>query len=282
MQAVVDARNRARSPHEETTLIVAGVEAVFAKSESHRFRQDEVDELTIENRALRDRVDYLVGRERELVAKLDSFRRVKHLKRGTFYKVLGELEFQLAKPDHDVLQQWPYSRIFEGTKITVYQAEDGGKLYGRFPDEFEDGRFGTIAEAAEAIGPAGTVAQEPVAAHNKSTWWRTEIKGVPAYTSSYFNKERWEAEGKTVTRVTDEDRSALVYASPQPAAVQEPVAEPDADAMRVIDPDQWEPCSPAYLSAGGSCSAPRVWNAKERNHWHPKLLASIPGEPNKE
>ncbi|NTF54849.1 hypothetical protein G6L12_08080 [Agrobacterium rhizogenes] len=54
-------------------------------------------------------------------------------------------------------------------------------------------------------------------AHNKSTWWRTDIKGVPAYTSSYFNKERWEAEGKTVTRVTDEDRSALSTSQSDPA-----------------------------------------------------------------
>lgn len=46
---------------------------------------------------------------------------------------------------------------------------------------------------------------------------------------------------------------------------------PDASAMRVIDPDQWEPCSPAYISAGGCCaSAPRVWNARDKNHWHPK------------
>lgn len=40
-----------------------------------------------------------------------------------------------------------------------------------------------------------------------------------------------------------------------------------AVAMTVIDPDEWEPCSPSYLSRGGSCSAPRVWNAAEGNHW---------------
>lgn len=51
-----------------------------------------------------------------------------------------------------------------------------------------------------------------------------------------------------------------------------PVAEP----MRVIDPDEWEPCSPEYLNAGGKCSAPRVWNAAECNHYHPKLRAASP------
>jgi hypothetical protein len=54
-------------------------------------------------------------------------------------------------------------------------------------------------------------------AHNKSTWWRTDINGVPAYTSRYYNKERWEAEGKTVTKVTDEDRSALSTSQSDPA-----------------------------------------------------------------
>ncbi len=46
--------------------------------------------------------------------------------------------------------------------------------------------------------------------------------------------------------------------------------------MTVINPDEWEPCSPAYLAAGGRCDAPRVWNHANRDHWHPKLSASSP------
>lgn len=47
---------------------------------------------------------------------------------------------------------------------------------------------------------------------------------------------------------------------------------PDEMAMRVIDPDQWEPCSPSWLERGGDCGcAPRVWNANDHNHWHPKI-----------
>lgn len=42
--------------------------------------------------------------------------------------------------------------------------------------------------------------------------------------------------------------------------------------MTVIDPDQWEPCSPSYLARGGDCAtAPRVWHEQQCNHWHPKL-----------
>lgn len=49
--------------------------------------------------------------------------------------------------------------------------------------------------------------------------------------------------------------------------------------MTVIDPDQWEPCSSTYLGAGGQCSAPRVWNSSECNHYHPKLTSALASEP---
>lgn len=66
-------------------------------------------------------------------------------------------------------------------------------------------------------------------------------------------------------------RSAL-SAQVQDVAGQEPYGAPGPDVMHVIDPDQWEPCSPSYLSRGGCCAtAPRVWNVKGLNHWHPKL-----------
>jgi len=56
-------------------------------------------------------------------------------------------------------------------------------------------------------------------------------------------------------------------------------------ALTVIDPEEWEPCTPEYLSNGGDCKAPRVWHAATCNHWHPKReprqeQAQQPSEPN--
>lgn len=47
----------------------------------------------------------------------------------------------------------------------------------------------------------------------------------------------------------------------------------DATTMTVINPEEWEPCSPAYLANGGRCDAPRVWNQQGQNHWHPRRHA---------
>lgn len=49
--------------------------------------------------------------------------------------------------------------------------------------------------------------------------------------------------------------------------------EGEAPPMTVVNPDEWEPCSPEYLSRGGSCNSPRVWNEATGNHYHPKLTA---------
>lgn len=48
-------------------------------------------------------------------------------------------------------------------------------------------------------------------------------------------------------------------------------AKHDATVMTVINPEEWEPCSPEYLAGGGRCDAPRVWNPQTQNHWHPRL-----------
>ena len=45
------------------------------------------------------------------------------------------------------------------------------------------------------------------------------------------------------------------------------------EVMTVINPEEWEPCSPEYLAAGGRCDAPRVWNPQTQNHWHPRRSA---------
>lgn len=69
--------------------------------------------------------------------------------------------------------------------------------------------------------------------------------------------------------------NAALSAQVQDVVGHEPFGAPGPDAMRVIDPDQWEPCSPDYLKRGGCCAtAPRVWNAERLNHYHPKLPAA--------
>lgn len=91
----------------------------------------------------------------------------------------------------------------------------------------------------------------------------------------------------TSSIVSAEDRSVIIDtchaimtgAAALSAQVQDVAREefgaPGPDAMRVIDPDQWEPCSPSYLKRGGCCAtAPRVWHTTELNHWHPKLPAA--------
>lgn len=67
-------------------------------------------------------------------------RRVRHKKRGSTYEVLGEAELQISVK----LPQDHGGRLAEeGDRITVYRGEDG-RLWARFTDEFEDGRFEEI------------------------------------------------------------------------------------------------------------------------------------------
>jgi hypothetical protein len=59
--------------------------------------------------------------------------------------------------------------------------------------------------------------------------------------------------------------NAAMDATPPAASTVQPVQE-----MTVVDPADWVPCTPEWISQGGDCDkAPRVWNAKECNHYHP-------------
>lgn len=76
-------------------------------------------------------------------AQVKEARRVRHKKRGGIYEVLGEAEVQIShgmKGDDPEL----FRHVFEGNFLTVYRSEQTGKLWCRFPDEFEDGRFEDI------------------------------------------------------------------------------------------------------------------------------------------
>jgi hypothetical protein len=77
----------------------------------------------------------------------DNRNRVRHVKRGTFYRMMGVAEVQSSAP------------IVEGDKVEVYQAEDGGKLWARPVAEFDDGRYemaneGPVPEYSEIEEPA--------------------------------------------------------------------------------------------------------------------------------
>ena len=64
----------------------------------------------------------------------------RHVKRGSTYQVLGELQMQISTPWEPIAGMTAGRFIKEGDHITVYRGEDG-KLWGRFPDEFNNDRF---------------------------------------------------------------------------------------------------------------------------------------------
>jgi hypothetical protein len=68
--------------------------------------------------------------------------RVRHLKRGTEYEVLGEAEAQVSTGYTD---GWGTSAtIRDGNSLKVYRDPTTGKLWCRFTNEFRDGRFVTL------------------------------------------------------------------------------------------------------------------------------------------
>lgn len=74
---------------------------------------------------------------------------VRHKKRGSLYVVLGLAEGQISNPDAVFDDNGEKGRaVYEGDEIVIYVAENG-KMWWRFPDEFEDGRF----EDAEQDAP---------------------------------------------------------------------------------------------------------------------------------
>jgi len=70
-------------------------------------------------------------------------RRVRHKVRGTTYDVLGEGEAQVSIGVNNS------RRLVEGDTMTVYRCVETGKLWLRFPDEFDDGRFEVLTPSPE-------------------------------------------------------------------------------------------------------------------------------------
>lgn len=72
--------------------------------------------------------------------------RVRHVKRGTEYEVLGEAEAQVSY-DRIGAAHRVGRPLWDECRLTVYRCAETGKLWARFTDEFRDGRFETIAAA---------------------------------------------------------------------------------------------------------------------------------------
>lgn len=88
--------------------------------------------ITVLFPAIRDMVWLVLGM---IAARLDMSEReknkpkVRHLKRGTTYNILGKARIQT---------EWP---VVDNVELTVYQGTEDGKMWARPTDEFEDGRF---------------------------------------------------------------------------------------------------------------------------------------------
>ncbi|WP_454919265.1 hypothetical protein [Xanthobacter sediminis] len=63
----------------------------------------------------------------------------RHVKRGSTYRVIGEAEAQVSV-GRKIIGAGVVRPIEDGDRLTVYQAKDG-KMWVRFSDEFQDGRF---------------------------------------------------------------------------------------------------------------------------------------------
>jgi hypothetical protein len=77
--------------------------------------------------------------------------RVRHVKRGTEYEVIGEAEAQVSEGMQIYGRPGAVRFISDGAFLTVFRCENTGKLWCRFTDEFRDGRFETIAPASVPV-----------------------------------------------------------------------------------------------------------------------------------
>lgn len=135
---ITRAEEIARNPHayerafvsEVLRKLIAALKAVVAERDA--LHEQQVADANAAA-ALRARVAELEGAE---------LARVKHLKRGSTYQVLGEGKVQTETP------------LTDNDPVIIYQAESDGALWVRPPSEFHDGRFAALrAKAKEAPIP---------------------------------------------------------------------------------------------------------------------------------
>ncbi|SCM71607.1 hypothetical protein KL86PLE_100283 [uncultured Pleomorphomonas sp.] len=82
---------------------------------------------------------------------------VLHKKRGSTYEVIGVAEGQVSTGDEVqntfTGQMETIRPVMDGTQLTFYRSQEDGKLWWRFPDEFEDGRYKDIKPFDPATAP---------------------------------------------------------------------------------------------------------------------------------
>lgn len=72
-------------------------------------------------------------------------KRIKHLKRGSAYEVIGDVPFQVSTGNQTIAGK-QVRMIKDGDPVRVYRDEVSRKFYVRFPDEFTPDRFVDITE----------------------------------------------------------------------------------------------------------------------------------------
>ena len=93
------------------------------------------------DKAAYDYADFQTGPQQSApLAGTSPLERVRHVKRGTEYEVLGEAEAQVSTGHIDI-NGVTYTDIQDGSRLTVYRCLKTGKLWCRFTDEMRDGRF---------------------------------------------------------------------------------------------------------------------------------------------
>jgi hypothetical protein len=92
----------------------------------------------------------LIADETQTAART-AVRRVRHIKRGTTYQLLGEAEVQISRGAGSN-QRFDWRTLKEGDSLVAYRCEQSGNLWLRFPDEFEDGRFEDLTAQEKADG----------------------------------------------------------------------------------------------------------------------------------
>ncbi len=103
--------------------------------------------------------------------------------------------------NEDILSSEQQPRVaVERTRAIVTEAAATGVNWG--DGDWADRLFANQAALTAALGTTPSPGQVAVRLIEPEIWWRIEIDGSEFYTSSPFQKERWEEEGHIVETVT--------------------------------------------------------------------------------
>ena len=154
---------------------------------------------------------------------------------------------------------------------TLWQHGETGRTRITMPGDITDcdARWFKAADlyTTPPAQPAPVQAVEPVEATDEIIFHGLEA----------FNRRTHKTYGTGNTRkLTPEERMTRAYYAMRVGIIQ-PAAQQE---MTVVDPADWVPCTPEWINQGGDCAkSPRVWNAKECNHYHPATPPAAPVQP---